>query len=405
MSIRKRTWTNAKGEEKTAWVVDYKDQNGARAIRTFKTRGEAKEFETTMRGEVRDKRHVIASKSITVAEAGEEWLKAVEHGRGDRDPAEASTLRQYRQHLEDYIKPALGTVKLADLSKTDVVKFRTDMLARLSRAMAKKVLQSLKGILSEMQHQDHVAVNVAATVKIGNSGRHKEDVVVPTIADIKVILAKLDELAAQSNKRWADAWVKRRAFLVTAIHTGFRASELRGLPWDAVDLKTATVEVRQRADENGVIGPPKSKAGRRVVSIPGDLVSILREWKLKAGKHTLVFANAEGNAESLPNIFNRAWKPIQLAAGVCDPRKDGNGNVTRDKDGKPVMEPRYNFHSLRHFHASMLIADNANPKEVQAEMGHSGIQVTYDLYGHLFNDEDADKRRKERSERLAGLLG
>ena len=61
------------------------------------------------------------------------------------------------------------------------------------------------------------------------------------------------------------------------------------------------------------------------------------------------------------------------------------------------MEPRYNFHLLRHFHASMLIADGANPKEVQAEMGHNSIQVTYDLYGHLFKDEDADRRRKERA--------
>ena len=77
----------------------------------------------------------------------------------------------------------------------------------------------------------------------------------------------------------------------------------------------------------------------------------------------------------------------------------------RDKEGRPVMEPRYNFHALRHFHASMLIADGANPKEVQVEMGHNSIQVTYDLYGHLFKDEDADRRRKERSERLAELLG
>lgn len=37
-------------------------------------------------------------------------------------------------------------------------------------------------------------------------------------------------------------------------------------------------------------------------------------------------------------------------------------------------------------------------------MGHSSIQITYDLYGHLFQDEEADKRRRERADRLAGLL-
>ncbi|RUU96662.1 site-specific integrase [Mesorhizobium sp. M1A.F.Ca.IN.020.06.1.1] len=405
MSIRKRKWTTAKGEAKTAWVVDYKDQNGVRALRTFNKQSEAKEFETTMRGEVRDKKHVVRSKSLTVAEAGKEWLKAVAHGRGERGPAEASTLRQYKQHVDDYIEPMLGAEKLSDLSKADVTKFRADLLAKLSRAMAKKVLQSLKGILSEMQHQDQVAVNVAATVQIGTGGRHKEDVVVPSISDIKAILAKLDELAAQANKRWAAAWVKRRAFLATAVHTGMRASELRGLPWASVDLKGATIEVRQRADEKGKIGPPKSKAGRRTINIPAALVAILREWKLRAGGHDLVFATEEGNAESLANIFNRAWKPIQIEAHICEPKRDGAGDIVKDEEGAPVMEPRYNFHALRHFHASMLIADNANPKEVQAELGHSSIQVTYDLYGHLFSDEDAGRRRQERSERLAGLLG
>ncbi|RWL47200.1 MAG: site-specific integrase [Mesorhizobium sp.] len=404
MSIRKRTWKTAKGEAKSAWVVDYKDQAGVRALRTFDKKGEAVEFETTMRGEVRDKKHVVRSRSITVAEAGKEWLKAVAHGRGERGPAEASTLRQYTQHFEDYIEPLLGKERLSDLSKADVTKFRTDMLSRLSRATAKKVLQSLKGILSEMQFQDQIAINVAATVKIGQ-GRHKEDVVVPSIADIKAILTKLDELAGQSHKRWAAAWAKRRAFLATAIHTGLRASELRGLPWAAVDLKAASTEVRQRADEKGLIGPPKSKAGRRTIPIPAALVTVLREWKLRAGGHDLVFATTEGNAESLANIFNRAWRPIQIEAGICDPKRDEAGDVVRDEEGAPIMEPRYNFHALRHFHASMLIADNANPKEVQVELGHSSIQVTYDLYGHLFKDEDAGRRRQERSERLASILG
>jgi integrase len=52
--------------------------------------------------------------------------------------------------------------------------------------------------------------------------------------------------------------------------------------------------------------------------------------------------------------------------------------------------PRLNFHCLRHFRASMLIEVGANPKEVMVEMGHSNIAMTYDLYGHLFTDEDAD---------------
>ena len=50
----------------------------------------------------------------------------------------------------------------------------------------------------------------------------------------------------------------------------------------------------------------------------------------------------------------------------------------------------------------ILIASNANAKEVQVEMGHSSVQVTFDLYGHLF-PEDED-RRHQRSEQLASEL-
>ena len=130
---------------------------------------------------------------------------------------------------------------------------------------------------------------------------------------------------------------------------------------------------------------------------------MLKTWKVACPPGDLVFPSEEGRPQSLANIYNRVWKPIQLAAGVCDPAKE-NGKVKRDEKGKPLMEPRYRFHDLRHFHASMLIADGANPKEVQAEMGHSSIQMTFDIYGSLFKDEDTERRQKARAGRLEAKL-
>jgi integrase len=80
MSLRKRTWTNAKGETREAWVVNYRDKTkgGARVQRTFQLKKEAEAFVTDMRGEVRDGIHIARSKSVTVAQAGGEWLKTAE---------------------------------------------------------------------------------------------------------------------------------------------------------------------------------------------------------------------------------------------------------------------------------------------------------------------------------------
>ena len=195
-------------------------------------------------------------------------------------------------------------------------------------------------------------------------------------------MAKLDEWATDRT------WRRWRVLLATAIYSGFRASELRGLPWDAVDLKSGTITVKQRADERGVIGSPKSVASRRTISLPSFLVTMLRQWKIESSPGPLVFGNKHGQAQSLSDIHLRGWRPLQVAAKIT--KADGS--------------PRLNFHCLRHFRASMLIEDGANPKEVMVEMGHSNIAMTYDLYGHLFTDEDADTRRAERAERLASKL-
>jgi integrase len=409
MSIRKRRWKTSKGEQREGWQLDYVDQHGERQRKSFDTKADAVAFETTVRVEVRDGTHVAPNKDITLKDAADIWIKAVKAGRGDRPPAERSTVRQYEYHRDTYLVPMLGTVKLGQLNQARIMVFRDDLLEKVSRPLARKVLTSLKGILSEMQDRGKVTINYAAKVKIGATSRDDDGSAdVPAIADVKAILAKLDELAKPDGTPigaiTSKAWSRRRALICTAIHTGMRASEIRGLSWDAVDLAKGEIHVRQRADETGVIGAPKSKAGRRTIPVPPALVSMIRQWKLACPPGDLVFPSGEGRPQSLSNIYNRAWKPIQIAAGVCDPVKDAKGKVTLDKDGKPVMEPRYRFHDLRHFHASMLIADGANPKEVQAEMGHSSIQMTFDIYGSLFKDEDTERRQKARAGRLAAKL-
>ena len=124
---------------------------------------------------------------------------------------------------------------------------------------------------------------------------------IPSKADVKAIMAKLDEWATDKT------WRRWRALLATAIYSGFRASELRGLPWDAVDLKAGTITVKQRADERGVIGSPKTLSSRRTISIPSFLVTMLRNGKSNPiparscsgiawgkSKHSQTFINAAG---------------------------------------------------------------------------------------------------------------
>ena len=71
MSVRKRTWTTAKGEEKTAWIVNYTDARGVRRLKTFARKKEADLFEANATVEIRDGVHIADSDSVSVSEAAE----------------------------------------------------------------------------------------------------------------------------------------------------------------------------------------------------------------------------------------------------------------------------------------------------------------------------------------------
>src|ERR1700730_18131799 len=108
MSVRKRTWVTRRGERKEAWVVDYADQQGDRHIHTFARKKDADDYRATVKVDVRTGVHTAPSKSVTVAEAAQSWIKRVEaEGR------ERTTVRQYRQHADLHIAPRLGRLKLA----------------------------------------------------------------------------------------------------------------------------------------------------------------------------------------------------------------------------------------------------------------------------------------------------
>jgi integrase len=359
-SIRKRTWQSG-DETRTAWVADYSDQNGKRRLKTFRTKKEADAFMVEARGEVARGVHTADSSSATVAEAAELWIK-----RCDAEKLERATLRQYRQHVDLHILPRLGREKLSRLNVPAVESFKDTLLTDHSRAMAQKILRSLKGMLKDAARRGLIAHNPAHMVKITGSSRHKKRPEIggdiPSKAEVRVLLD------AAPPPRW-------RAFLMVAVFTGLRASELRGLTWDHVDFAAQLIRVRQRADRWNEIGSPKSGGSRRDVPMAPMVVNALKEWRLACPPGGLVFPTGTGKVESLSNIRKRL-APIMLQAGLAD------------ADGRP----KYGLHAFRHFFASWLIDQGFGPKRVQSMMGHATINMTFDTYGHLFPAEDDHDR-------------
>ena len=110
--------------------------------------------------DIRAGTHTPVSKSITVAQAAEDWIKSVE-----LEKREPSTIAQYRQHAR-HITERIGGRKLANLTTPGLNALRDELLASsMSRAMVRKVLSSLKSLLRDAQRRGNVAQNVALSVK------------------------------------------------------------------------------------------------------------------------------------------------------------------------------------------------------------------------------------------------
>ena len=384
MSVRRRSWTNRNGSPGEAWLVDYTDQRGRRHIKTFDRRKDADAYHATVTVDVRQGTHLPDSESITVAEAGQLWLET-----GDGAGLERTTLDGYRQRVELHIVPLLGAVKLSQLTVPMVRHFEDRLRKNRSPAMVRMVLGALGSILADAQERGLVSQNVARGLRVRRlrgkerradkrqRGKLRVGVDIPAPDEIRNIIAHL-------NGRW-------RPLLLTAIFTGLRASELRGLRWADVDLKRNEIHVRQRADYYRKMGALKSEAGERSIPLAPMLVNTLRKWKLicPQGELGLAFPNGIGRIESHANIRNRGLIPAQIAAGVT-----ANGKAKYP-----------GLHSLRHFYASWCINRRVDGglelplKMVQARLGHASVQMTADCYGHLFprGDDGSELAAAERA--------
>src|SRR5262249_40013051 len=165
------------------------------------------------------------------------------------------------------------------------------------------------------------------------------------------------------------------AITAVALTTGLRRGELLALRWQDVDLDGSYLRVERALEETKRGGlafkAPKTRHGRRTVTLPTSTVAVLREhWKAqqehrlrfglgKAGADALVFPDWDGTPRS-PRALTLEWGKMAKAASLT-----------------------VSFHCLRHTHASVLIADGLDVLSLSRRLGHGSPAITLGGYGHL----------------------
>ncbi|MGQ4878865.1 tyrosine-type recombinase/integrase [Billgrantia sp. LNSP4103-1] len=296
----------------------------------------------------------------------------------------AYTLKNY-EYRAKFITEYPWDKEIQNLTAPDIVAFRSWLLqSDISRDLAGKVLSSFQSVMKEMMIRGVLPHNVAPGICIRTDARYKEPVVVPTKQDVLALLGAADRLANAKNQTIANAWERYRPMLYLAADSGMRPQEYLAISKNCLAGHGVQVE---RAIEGGgkKISVTKTPAARRFIELSPEVIDMVQHYAdnhAPESTHNLVFPASNGGLQSRRNWQRRGFNVACEEAGLIE---------TVEVDGKPVEQPKYRPYDLRHFFASMLIDQKTNLKKIQTLMGHTNIETTLNVYGHLFPDDDSGK--------------
>jgi integrase len=258
-------------------------------------------------------------------------------------PSTLARVRQVLPHLDVFAPVALDEIHPA------AVEDHVAGLARRAPRQAELALRVLKQVLANAKERGHLVDEGVFRVKAPRRDQ-------PEMRFLD--WDEVEELTANTVAPYGN-------LVLLAALTGLRQGELFALRDRNIDLDALTVQVEHGA-YRGELVPVKTRASRRRVDLSSTAAHVLRRQLLarKPNELSLVFPSPEGRILNDDNFRHRVFRPA-----VRRTRLDG-----------------LRFHDLRHTYAALMVAAGAHPKYLQAQMGHSSIRVTLDLYGHLFPD-------------------
>jgi len=299
------------------------------------------------------------------------WLEQAQAGlirNKDGGVYRPSVLKLYEQKMRDYVLPALGGAKLdeLDVSMVHGRLVATMQLAGHSASNIRNAVNPLRAFYTWAVFNKRASVSPCDKLRLPKGGEARERIAAPEEA-----MALIESLPRPEDRAW---WA-------TAFLAGLRRGEILALRVEDLDLTgaEAMLSVRQsfdervRADEEvqGIIGRPpngrgvfvlpKTKKGKREVGVPKVLAKILAEHLLRTGRREGLVFGPDGLQ---PMVYRTLLQRAYCAFGNA---------------GLEKITP----HECRHTYASLMIAAGVNIKVVSEWMGHSSVNVTLDIYGHL----------------------
>lgn len=334
-SIKQRS----KGSWWLRWYV--RDESGKRVPRSETVRGTRREAEARLSQILHELNTGIQANPgrLTLSQYLDRWVTEYAESHWS-----ASTLRPCKSHIRNHLKPALGSIPLAKLTPLHVQSYYTK-----KRREGKLSEQTL------LHHHRYLHQALEQGVKWRIVPRNVMD-------GVTAPRPRPEEPAAFTREQVSDLLREAEGtplFLpvLLAVTTGMRRGEVVGLMWQDVDLKAGKLSVKRSRMENGELKRPKSGKSRNI-ALPSLVVDALTRAKAEAvGEFVVEGKNGHPlRCDTITREFSRLAKGLKL--------------------------PTPRFHTLRHSHASQLIALGVDIRTVSERLGHAEVATTLNVYAH-----------------------
>ncbi|WP_344501120.1 tyrosine-type recombinase/integrase [Dactylosporangium maewongense] len=310
----------------------------------------------------------------------ERWLR---YWLTTRTSIRPTTLRVYTQHVEQYLIPHLGKLRLAEITVRHLTAMFADLAKQTTRtgkplapATLHRIQATLRGALNAAIRNDLITDNPARRVEL--PGRSSPHPIVWTSERVeqwqqhgtreKVAVWTAHHLATFPNRVAAD---RLYALWWLVALRGLRRGEAVGLRWCDVDLQHGTATIVQQitcAGRRMYVGPPKSAASRRVIALDRHTAQVLREHARRQRLERLAAGRGwQGTGYVFTRPDGRPLHPNYVTHRFC--------RLRSTTDLPPVR-----LHDLRHGAASLAHQAGADLKTVQDQLGHASIVLTADTY-------------------------
>jgi len=364
-------WKRKDGRWVAALHITEADGRRVRQVFYGQTRAEADARLVEARSKV-EAGITVSPSQLTLAAFLKEWLDLIVAKR-----VRPNTLAAYRFNVEAYLAPDLGARKLRRLTAREVRLYLAQLERRGTGARTiRYVHATLRAALEDAVREELLEKNVAKLVRA------------PSVPKAERHPLSIDELRTLFE---ANQEHRLRAMLVVLALLGLRRSEVLGLQWADVDLLAGTLHVRHGLHRVGgalQVLPTKTARSRRTIPLPSMVVRELTAHRLCQDEERAalsaswpdlgyVFTTPIGTPID-PDNCSKIVKAAVKTAGLRDVR----------------------MHDFRHGVVSVLLGLGVPPRTVMEIAGHSGLEMTMNVYGHVTLDD-----KRQALDRFDDLLG